>query len=109
MSVIYDKALELTVLRRARARVAQGWCQFDYGIFAKPDDPVCATGALIWAGASGVYDVEHFHPLLGFDPGNSELPVHERRLTIWNDMPGRTQAEVVARFDAAIERLSSHG
>jgi hypothetical protein len=27
-------------------------------------------------------------------------------LVEWNDEPGRTQAEVLARFDAAIERLS---
>lgn len=88
---------DLLVLQRARDRVAKGWCQLAYGFNG---GPVCATGALVNEGAD---DLRRFNAMLGFHMSPHDL---EDYLTTWNDRPGRTKAEVLERFDQAIDRLA---
>lgn len=90
----------LDVLIAARELVARpgGWCQEidhldDYGTVAH-----CAQGAIAWARpsiAAGRAALDALSVVVGTDyPAISD----------WNDDPSRTQAEVVAAFDRAIER-----
>jgi len=86
----------LQILESAREKIAGGWCQ---GYFMK-EGKYCAVGAINRSGY-GVSNVE------GCDPYSLlrkaiALPMFTR-ITLWNDTPGRTQAEVVAVFDKAIE------
>lgn len=95
----YDKEIEpksrdLLVLEKARERIARGWCQ---NWFSDDRGGLCIIGALSEAvGSKG--DMKPWAILLGFDFRNPA--------STWNDAPGRTQQEVLDRFDAAIERLS---
>jgi len=100
----------VAVLQRAKERVAAGWYQGGYALIdgerysgAGPflvDDlarvqRVCAEGAL-WCevGKDG----------LAFERAREFLQhiVGVRLIPDWNDAPGRTQAEVLDAFDAAI-------
>jgi hypothetical protein len=88
---------DLLVLQRARYRVARGWCQ-DYWHNEAGD--VCIVAAIVDAKRAVLQDktICYAHPemaLLGEGTGS-----------VWNDTPGRTQAEVLQRFDEAIARLS---
>jgi hypothetical protein len=86
-------------LREARALIERGWCQRAYGRDADgcsvyEDNPSaicwCASGAI---NAKADYAARRvFGEAIGTDciPG-------------WNDAPERTQAEVLAAFDKAIE------
>jgi hypothetical protein len=94
-----------TKLREARALIERGWCQFQLAhdaegrerweyIGTREDDrfvPVswCAAGALKDAGA-GALAVRAFREVVG-------TPIS------WNDAPERTQTDVLAAFDRAIE------
>lgn len=92
-------------LQRTRDYIEKhGWCQ---RVAEDNHGRVCVMGALhkimVMAectDADGNAAVE----ALGFtdphDPNYSTAPY-------WNDAPGRTQAEVLARFDEAIARLSN--
>lgn len=103
----------LIQLHEVRELLARGWCQ---GAYAKTDRgrPIgpnetpatcfCLTGACI--------------RVVGDGPGMSGFLAHLREtlelrgweyhsIPIWNDSPGRTQAEVLALVDETIERL--HG
>lgn len=92
----------LDILTEARGYVAKGWTQ---GTLAKSNENRkvsfhspravcwCALGALRLAG--GYYEE-------GQDALERLLP-YETELFTWNDAPGRTQAEVLALFDKAIE------
>lgn len=95
-SEITTKSRELIVLEKARERIAQGWCQGNFN--SRGPGPACIVGALI-----GVSETTQEHTsayrALGFTGGGEVVG--------WNDAPGRTQVEVLARFDAAIERLSA--
>lgn len=88
---------DLLILQRARDRVAKGWTQNSYGL---KGGPVCATGAIMLERPSNDPGLSHYNLLLGFDgaPG--------RWLTNWNDTKDRTQAQVLERFDQAIDRLA---
>lgn len=93
-------------LKAARELVARpgGWTQ---EAFARDDegqqtqsrsrDAVCwcAEGALK-ASRSGFAEFDFLQKLLG-------LPI-----AVWNDEPGRTQADVVAAFDRAIALAEAH-
>lgn len=102
-SEIAPKSKDLIVLERARERIARGWCQ---GKAEGPDGSVCIIGALHHAfyGGIGPLTPEAAYPLrvaveqMGLDP---------ETVSIWNDAPGRTQAEVLARFDTAVAKLSA--
>ena len=93
------------ILRHARGLVAAGWCQH-HGKILKPTGPAlfCATGAIIEA-------VERADDLGGLEPYEAvdiaQLALSRRAslsypIAVWNDAPGRTQAEVVAAFDRAL-------
>jgi hypothetical protein len=89
------------LLRAARDRVAQGWCQRAYamdpaGHNCGERDPSavswCLVGALWASHADGdVLDA------LNFLRGACGLA-----LSAWNDVPGRTQADVLAAIDLAL-------
>jgi hypothetical protein len=94
VSAIADKLCE------ARALIERGWCQIDQardalGRDCDPHDPK----AVCWCvyGAFNAVDApnEALKPL--------QLATGEILLANWNDAPERTQAEVLAAFDRAIE------
>jgi hypothetical protein len=98
MSAVADK------LRKAKALIERGWTQ---GAFARrangrvigyeSDDAscFCIAGALMRV-TPLISDFERLcHPLT--------RATGSPRLDHWNDAPGRTQAEVLAAFDKAIE------
>lgn len=102
----YDKeadpvSADMLVLQRARDRIAAGWCQdrLQY------EGAVCIMGGINCAntGSHGYLEgpilpyIEKWASLLGFDG----FEVIE-----WNNAPERTQAEVLDRFDTAIDRLA---
>jgi hypothetical protein len=93
-------------LEAARAKVAQGWCQ---GVHARDKNGIkvlsvsdlatrwCAAGALLAVGATSEAS-ELLLKTIG-DPPHGSIP-------IWNDVPERSQADVLAAFDQAIASLS---
>lgn len=88
----------LALLRRARERVAKGWCQ---GEAESVDGGVCMLGA--------IHDICRGHQtnqwMLRRDAWLLLCePLPHRDGVIYNDAPGRTQAEIVALFDRAIAR-----
>ena len=97
----------LDILVAARAKIAQGWCQGAYAKDAKgeateslsPDaERWCSAGAITAStGANDFFAREAARDAFvkAIDAGN---------LALWNDAPGRTQAEVLAVFDEAIRR-----
>lgn len=95
------------VLEKARRFVANGWCQGDY----IKGDRLCLFGALNLAVGVQVdcdekpsdFDNDLYRRL-GAAAG---VPYDE--LVWWNDAPERTQAEVVAAFDKAIQLARSAG
>lgn len=105
-SEVSQKSRDLIVLEKARERIARGWCQSkrhsDWG-------EVCIIGAIetVLLGEdhpniSPHYDLAEPYALaLGFSGACNYLFAAK-----WNDAPGRTQAEVLARFDEAIARLA---
>lgn len=107
----------VAVLRRARARVAHGWCQvyLERKRFLRRTQ-VCAMGAFMAPGATVVPytydgDIRHFRLLErgiygdDFVSGPEELRPYKvwSRIVDWNNEAGRTQAEVLAAFDRAID------
>lgn len=93
------------ILRKARDHIAQPgmWCQgrfFDAHLLSTnrtpTHGPCCARGALIWA--TGTPDNE-----TGLSYLAMAVPQSIPGVTAFNDAPGRTQSEVVALFDRAIE------
>lgn len=98
----------LAVLYAARGRVARlnGWCQRS---IEDNDGRVCVVGALARRWHSGVLvarepmyrpAVEYLALALGLDPSRADSG---DVLVCWNDAPERTQADVVALYDRAIE------
>lgn len=102
----------IDILQEAKQLVEKGWCQRTFwtdtngeACLPKYAACCCALGALKIAtnysefsgcnALSYYYAVEHVEK---FVPG--------RRISSWNDMPGRTQEEVVALFDTAILNLA---
>lgn len=92
------------VLVEARAKIAQGWCQGasardGYGNNVDPDAPTatcwCLFGAIISTNKvlyTNVYKVyDQMSAVEGCEVGPQ-----------WNDVTGRTQAEVVAMLDRTI-------
>jgi hypothetical protein len=92
VSAVADK------LREARALIERGWCQGDY---------VCGTSVCVYGAIQAT--------LYG-DPEDCSVTADEEEVVVllkeatgsaalvqWNDCPGRTQAEVLAAFDKAIQ------
>lgn len=84
-------------LREARALVERGWTQ---GSFHAVDGKCCAYGALM--DVSPLRDIDPLQDALGAAIGVRGA----YKLWDWNDAPERTQAEVLAAFDRAIELAS---
>ena len=105
-SEITTKSRDLIVLEKARERIASGWCQnrrWDQ------EGNVCLLGAIADATHTRVGNpgnVEALVGAMGFTRSSGPIsPILQA--VEWNNKPGRTQAEVLARFDAAIEKLSN--
>ncbi|MGH7968354.1 MAG: DUF6197 family protein [Limisphaerales bacterium] len=90
----------LEILVAARAKIAQGWTQGclardargeQSDCWSKESRFFCAGGALMAACQEGHHAMLTIKNLVG------------DRVDAWNDAPGRTQAEVLAVFDRAIE------
>ena len=90
----------LEILTAARALVARGWCQnasardtndCDVHYLSPSAVRFCMSGALAVATANNFeFDKAKNYIGVGFIP-------------YWNDAPERTQADVLAAFDAAVE------
>jgi hypothetical protein len=79
-------------LREARALIERGWCQHDM----RNGDCVCIRGALLFTFRRWDLEMEA-DKLLKVATG------FQGYLGDWNDAPERTQADVLAAFDKAIE------
>lgn len=99
------------VLRAARKKIEQGWCQH---VYAKDDKGLsvdllsadtacqwCASGAIHLVGDGNAIAKGHAFRILKQTVGSI------RSVPRWNDDPHRTQAEVLAAFDKAIELAES--
>lgn len=94
-------------LQYARAQVEKGWCQ---GMLGNDQGECCAKGALhhgvsqyfskTGKGYWAAYSVAMDYLLKDVE---TKLPEGYDPLVEWNDLHGRTQKEVVALFDKAIE------
>lgn len=92
-------------LRIARWRVAVGWCQGAYVLEYNGTPSFCAAGAC----GENDDDAVPSH-LLSTKAMLREVTGCQRQgLAEWNDAPERTQAEVVAAFDKAIELARVRG
>ena len=99
MSAVADK------LREARALVERGWCKGDCAVdmggrrcserdaFAVRFDP---QGAM-----SRVSEADY--SIFGLMTEALRRAIQSENIAAWNDAPERTQAEVLAAFDRAIE------
>lgn len=96
-------------LVRTRAIVEAGWCQHDSSTVVDGKRCFSLTGA-VWE-ARALDDLNAYHD--NRVRGKVERLLHEAveatgasavELVKWNDVPGRTQAEVLAVIDQAIER-----
>lgn len=96
-SEVSDLTSDLLILQRARDELVRcGWMQGTTGDPAKCE-PVCLLGTL---GPHVTFTAWHnLAVLLGFAEMDDAFD--------WNDAPERTQAEVLARFDAAILKLTT--
>jgi hypothetical protein len=86
------------VLKAARLRIMQGWCP-DAG--SDNQGGVCALIAITRSA-----DWTHNDFLCGMADktmGYLRRSIGQSDIIAWNDTPGRTQAEVAAAFDRAIE------
>lgn len=100
----------IQILQEARSYIARGWCAYAYArdTNCSPINPT-TPDACCWDIRGALYKANH---QLGFTY-QTALYVTARRalrtsvqselLEEWNDTPGRTQAEVLAAFDRAIE------
>ena len=94
------------VLKAARAKIEQGWCQGSYARNAMNEKVLyrsvdacrwCAMGAIVSLGG-----VDWITAADVIKQANAIEVIPK-----WNDAPNRTQAEVLAAFDKAIELASS--
>jgi hypothetical protein len=99
-----------TMMAEARERVATGWCQ---GAVAQDKE-----GRAVGPGSSDARRWSMLGALLASwdggpveELGQAVTSLHrsteQSPLEVWNDRPGRTQADVVAAFERAIESLVS--
>jgi hypothetical protein len=87
------------VLISARAEIAHGWTQ---GQFRDSNGNVCLVGALMLGSKHNLaMELSCYRPLRLAT--GVELP---KSMMQWNDAKGRTQVEVLAAFDKAIELAS---
>ena len=93
----------LEVLKAARAKIEKGWTQ---GAMARDKNGVALScsdqDAACWCVMGATMAVTHDIPTTNAAIGFLRLAVGDFAPR-WNDTPGRTQAEVLAAFDKAIE------
>lgn len=82
-------------LREAKALIERGWCQHT---LSTEDGSVCIRGAIFSA-----FDADDFKEEVRADQLLKAATGYKGYLGDWNDAPERTQAEVLAAFDKAIE------
>lgn len=97
-----------TVLVDVKAQIAQGWCQYKLW---NSEGEVCLFGAFLKTHANMRYVVTDLLAGAGkrwkLDPGVDEA-IYELQsrlgmsLDAWNDMPGRTQAQVIDLIDSVL-------
>lgn len=98
------------VLREARRLIQErGWVQ---GMFSGAGGAICAVGALNFASAGIVAypardSAEEHLNRCAKEYLRQVLPEDSITVEHWNDTPGRTVAEVLAYFDAAIARAEA--
>lgn len=102
MTTLIEKT-DLEALRDARAKIERGWCQSlaamdKCGCGVSPRLETACMWCIIGAIAAVAFDLKQYYRM--FDLLGSVVGVD---VVIWNDAPGRTQAEVLAAFDRAIE------
>ena len=110
----------LTVLKEARALVAKGWTQGAYMRAADGENVwpnykravcFCVMGAISLAAApyESLDDEDEPNPIR-YMAAKALINANDIQCTIseWNDAPERTQAEVLAAFDKAIEAESAN-
>ena len=97
-----------TVLKRARAKIAQGWTQnavargaagFPVLSFSRDARCWCAMGAVLAVTSEGD-GLQRLRAALPQSARTDNDAWHD--VSVFNDHPGRTQAEVLALFDRAI-------
>jgi hypothetical protein len=95
----------LEILKAARDKILRGWCQ---GRMSEAGYKYCALGAL--------YAIDCTQGRLGRSPRaeainlvSKSLPAEGKSLSHWNDVAGRTQAEVIDLFDRAIAAEEGRG
>jgi hypothetical protein len=98
---ITETNADLLILQKARDRIARGWghgirCLWPWG------KNLCIGLTLCAVGVEEDATEKRLLAALGFHSSRAET-------IAWNDAPGRTQAEVLQRFDAAIDRLAGRG
>lgn len=89
MNAVADK------LREARKLIERGWCQGE----AQIGHQFCILGACGWASGDSDLYFDMREPL--------QKATGCEALSRWNDAPERTQAEVLAAFDKAIQLAES--
>lgn len=92
------------LLKRARARVARGWCKGESRKRIRGRVHHCAFGAIFYdSPKSPNYKACHIareHMAVGVGIAPNELGA-------WNDDPKRTKRQVLAAFDKAIASVSA--
>lgn len=98
----------LEILRAGRARIERGWCQGAFARDANGHDVLSRSPrARAWC-TSGAVEFDSRPMSAGAFAAHvalcAALPADwiEDGAASWNDAPGRTQAEVLALYDAAI-------
>jgi hypothetical protein len=105
------------IVRDARTRVASGWCQGEDARDAA-GSPVefWSEAARAWSLLGALVTPSHPTPLSAVVMPLSEVAMavvavadvlQAPSLKAWNDAPDRTQGQVVAVLDTALERLAS--
>ena len=93
------------VLRAARAKIEQGWCQGESARGSRGTyiDPA-ASEAQEWCPLGALDYVCYRNAYSYYDGARTALAKAMRSASVsdWNDMLGRTKEEVLAAFDRAI-------
>jgi len=108
---VSEELTPVDVLRQARDAVASSgaWCQ---GLYYRGDDGFAATTccSIGWICKIATGSATRWSNIAGRAAEALENVIPGLSISTWNDAYGRTQAEVVAGFDAAIayaERVRS--
>lgn len=105
---------DLQILREARELIAtpEQWTQRIYAEESSSSPTghcYCLMGALLQAAAGDSAPDEGLVGLLGYRFATLVDFPAEGILTLWNDHPDRTHAEVLERLDTAIAELEGQG